>query len=109
VRPYLSLRRRADFARVRRRGRRIEGAHCSIVAVPLRGGGPPHVALVTTKAIGGAVERNRARRRLRAALEAAGVGSNPYEMIVTARISALKAPFGDLSADVRDALARLGG
>lgn len=104
MRPYESLRHRADFARVRRKGRRVEAAHVSILAAPCAGR-RPRVAFVTAKTVGGAVERNRARRRLRAALEGLDLGGR--DLIVTARPSARTAPFGGLREDVAGALARL--
>ena len=107
MRPYESLRHRADFARVRRRGRRLEAAHVSILAAPSSGGRGPRVAFVTAKSVGGAVERNRTRRRLRAALE--GLDLSGRDLILTARPSARTAAFAGLREDIAAALARLRG
>ncbi|MBV8149917.1 MAG: ribonuclease P protein component, partial [Candidatus Eremiobacteraeota bacterium] len=55
MRPYDSLRREADFARIRRRGRRIEMRHFRLWALACGGDGeprPPRVGLVSSKAVG---------------------------------------------------------
>ena len=55
----------ADFAALRSHGTAFRGAHCLLVLVP-RPEEPTRVAFVASKrGVGGAVERNRARRRLR--------------------------------------------
>ena len=108
MRPYDSLRGDAEFARVRRRGRRIEGAHLGIVAVAAPSGRRPRIAIVTPKGYGDAVVRNRARRRLQAALEGLDLPGNPLDMIVTARDSARTVEFPLLRRDLQAALTRLG-
>jgi ribonuclease P protein component len=60
----------------------------------------------TKKSIGGAVDRNRAKRRLRAAAHAQlplyGVAGNDY--VLVARAGTLTSPFADLLADLGAAL-----
>lgn len=89
-----TLRSRAEFDRVFRSGRRqrIGG----IVAIVAPGGSEGfRFGLVAGKRIGGAVERNRAKRRIRHAL---GSVSPPGEidLIVIASSSVLTAPFPEL-------------
>ncbi|MBV8282545.1 MAG: ribonuclease P protein component [Candidatus Eremiobacteraeota bacterium] len=107
MRPYESLRRRADFTRVRRRGRRIETPHVVVLAAPSAAGQRPRVAITTTKAFEGAVERNRARRRVRSALDRLDLAANAFDLILTARPSAQTVSFSALEADLADALGRL--
>ncbi|MBV8074174.1 MAG: ribonuclease P protein component [Candidatus Eremiobacteraeota bacterium] len=108
MRAYDSLSRRADFARLRRRGRRLETPHLTIVAAPASGG-RPKVAFVTVKAFGGAVERNRARRRVRAAFDRLPqMQGRGFDLILTARPSAGGADFAALCEQLSSALARLG-
>ena len=90
-----------------RRGRRLEGKHVSLLAAPSRAGRPPRLAIVTAKALGGAVERNRARRRIRAVLE--GLVPSAFDLIVTARASAQTTPFSGLREELARLLDRLGG
>ena len=107
MRPYDSLRGDAAFARIRRRGRRIDAEHLAIVAASAPKGRRPRIAIVTPRGFGDAVDRNRARRRLQAALERIGLPGNPYDMIVTARDSARTVEFPALCRDFGAALARL--
>lgn len=65
---HLPLRGRSNFNEVYRRGerRRVGG----IVAICAPGpAGPPQVGVVAGKRVGNAARRNRAKRRLRAALD----------------------------------------
>ena len=56
----------ADFQTALRRGRRA-GSRSLVVhlAAPVTEGAPPRVGLVVSRAVGGAVDRNRVKRRLR--------------------------------------------
>ena len=72
---------------------------------------PLRVGFTATKKVGNAVVRNRARRRLRAAVrEVLGVqpGAVPADLVLIARHSTPKRPFGELKSDLSLALARLG-
>src|SRR5688572_4907330 len=63
--PLQRMRSALDFGRMREKGRPLRGAHC-LVVVEARPGEPTKVAFVASrKAVGNAVRRNRARRRLR--------------------------------------------
>ncbi len=69
------------------------------------------VGFTLTKRVGGAVVRNRIRRRLRAALAEAGTAhrSSRVDVVVVGRIDALVCPFDLLVADLDrgiDAVAR---
>jgi len=78
-----------------------------VVAAPSSQGERSRLAVVTTKGFGDAVERNRARRRLRAAF--AGLERTPagLDLILTARISARTVDFRLLCDDLRATLGRL--
>jgi ribonuclease P protein component len=62
------LRRSPEFERVRKRGRRLAGEW--LVVHVLRTEGPTRVGFVAGRGVGGAVERNRARRVLKEAWRA---------------------------------------
>jgi ribonuclease P protein component len=65
--------------------------------------------LTASKKVGGAVERNRARRRLRAALAEimpAGAALG-HDYVLIARSATVRMPFALLKADMRRALQRL--
>lgn len=78
---FVSLRRRGDFQRVYRRGRRYRGPGVTVLTLE----GPsaiPRIGIVSGKKIGNAVNRNRAKRRLReAAAQAALVPKTDYILI----------------------------
>ena len=66
---------------------------------------PPRFGFTVTKKLGGAVVRNRIRRRLKSAIsETAGEGAVAgFDYVVVARATALKRPYVDLLEDVRRA------
>src|SRR5947209_20306540 len=75
--------------------------------MPERNGGLLRVGFTASRRIGGAVERNRAKRRLRAAAEAVlplyGLPGNHY--VLVARRETLIRPFDGLVGDLKSALA----
>lgn len=70
---------------------------------------PPRIGLTVTKKHGNAVERNRIRRRLRAAVRDAlpRAGKDGFDYVIVARRAALGAPFADLVKDIERGIARL--
>jgi len=68
------------------------------------------VGLTVSRKVGGAVARNRARRRLRAAVAAivAAHGRPGFDYVVIGRQATLSRPFDALLADLQAALGRLG-
>lgn len=58
----------------------------------------PRVAIVAGKAVGNAVRRNRAKRRLRAAARQARLPA--VDLVVDARRAAIDAPFDTLPRDL---------
>lgn len=78
-----------------------------VLAAPSPQGQRPRLAVVTTKGFGDAVDRNRARRRLRAAFSGIETPPKGVDLILTARISARTVEFRSLCDDLRMALGRL--
>jgi ribonuclease P protein component len=107
------LRRRADFlaaAKGRRAGMRAftlqaRQRDASDAAETVRYG------LTVTKKVGNAVERNRIKRRLRAAIRFdGGMAFVPgFDYVVVARREMLKLPFTDITTDLALALRRVHG
>jgi len=62
--PQRRLRRRVEFERVLRRGRRLDGRYFVLLAMP-NGGSDDRLGLTVSRKVGAAVKRNRARRLLR--------------------------------------------
>jgi ribonuclease P protein component len=92
------LRRRADFERVRREGRAEHGR--LLVLSVLSGTGEFRAGFVTSTAIGGAVARNRVRRRLREVVRRHQHEIRSENWIVTiARVPAASATFQQLEGE----------
>jgi ribonuclease P protein component len=104
------MRNRADFLRAQRGVRRIaSGLVLEACPTPetLAEAGHLRVGFTASRKIGGAVERNRAKRRLRAA--AAAVlplsGRERTDYVLIARPATLNRPFDGLLEDLAAALA----
>ena len=65
--------------------------------------GPPRVAVTAGKQVGGAVRRNRAKRRMREAVAQAPIRQG-REYVLVATPAVVDAPFGELTAWVRAAV-----
>ncbi len=110
---WTRLRRRADFQRAAR-GRRTNAESFALQsrarADAESGEAGPRVGFTVTRKIGGAVERNRIRRRLKAALAAASaIAPNAdSDYVLVARRPALTRRFAALVADMERAFAQIG-
>lgn len=105
------LRRRAEFQRVSR-GRRAQVETFTLQvnarAEPDANAPNARIGFTVTKKVGGAVQRNRIRRRLKEALRQAGtVAPFPgHDYVLMARRDALTKPFAALVADIERAFAQ---
>jgi len=111
------LKKRSEFLAVAAANRRWaapglvlqarKAAEADRTAEPLR------IGFTATKKIGNAVARNRARRRLRAAVDdvlrrEGPVAAGPADLVLIARAGTSDRPYEALKADLRQALDRLG-
>lgn len=104
-RPFSSLRGRTEFQRLRRQGMRRRVGGVTVVAA-VGGARSPLVGVLAGKAVGGAVRRNRAKRRLREAIARAPLrGDRDY--LVIAGEAVATAPFGVVVGWVVTAVAEL--
>jgi ribonuclease P protein component len=96
-----------DFARVRQQGQRL-ALGCLIANWNrLPDGAAPKLGVVTSKKIGGATERSRARRLLRESFrQHQHELSQPVELILVARNSIAGKTFADVEKDFLAALNR---
>ena len=97
-----------DFLALKAQGRVLRGAHCLVVALA-RPGSPRKVAFVASRrGVGGAVQRNRARRRLREIVRRrwSRMAAQGVWMMFVAFRSALTASHEELVRDVEALLAR---
>lgn len=105
MRSFASLRRTADFARLRQRGRRLATGNLTFY----RGEAAPRderplVGITISKSVGNAVVRNRLRRRLAASLQDLLCSQTPMRLLIIARPSAAALPYAALRDEVRRAL-----
>jgi len=61
---HVRLRSRAEFVAVQERGRRVASRHMTLLALP-NTHGVDRLGVVASRRLGGAVQRNRAKRRVR--------------------------------------------
>jgi ribonuclease P protein component len=95
------LLRRQDFLAAARG--RSQAARGAVVQLRRReDDGPPRVGFTVTRKLGGAVERNRIRRRLKEAVRiAAAEHFRPgYDYVIVGRSAATERPFAKLVSDI---------
>ena len=98
------LLRRADFQSVYKRGRRHFASHMTVFYLRRAEGEGVRVGLTVSRALGGAVERNRMKRRLREAVRLHGVAIGvPVDVVINPKKSLLKAEFLSLREEVAKA------
>lgn len=109
VRLIVPVRDRATFAALRRNGRRVRRG--PITVTWLSGGcdDPVRVAYAIGRKTGGAVLRNRTRRRLRAIVREERASLRPGAYLIGAAAAATALPYGELRATVCKALNALAG
>lgn len=103
------LKRRAEFLRAAREGRKV-GRAALVVQALRREDEATRLGFTATKKIGNAVTRNRAKRRLRAVarLGLAAAPAPGWDLVLIARDDTATCPFGDLAAAFESALRKAG-
>ena len=109
VRTFDSLRRARDFDRLFASGRRVADRLLVVISAPGEAG-RSRVAFVVGKRVGGAVVRNRLRRRLREAFRALShrLPSEGVDLVVLGRGPAGAAPYQRLAESLQRLLTRAG-
>jgi ribonuclease P protein component len=98
-----------DFARVRQAGERLAQGCLIANWQALPAGSPTRLGVVTSRKIGGAVQRNRARRLLRESFRRHQHDlAQPVEIVLVARNSIAGKNFADVERDYLTALKRAG-
>ncbi|HXO17376.1 MAG TPA: ribonuclease P protein component [Candidatus Dormibacteraeota bacterium] len=105
MRRFESLHRQADFARLRRLGRRASTKSLIIYrSALLPSDRSSLVGITVSKSIGKAVIRNKVRRRLAAIVQEALARRQAMRLLVVARPPASETAYTDLRAEVTSAL-----
>lgn len=104
--PLRRLTRRAEFLRTAR-GKRAGRLAFALQATPSEAG-PAGIGFTVTKKVGNAPERNRIRRRLRAAVRACAESFHPrHDYVLVGRREALSEPFAALVAELGTAISKV--
>jgi ribonuclease P protein component len=100
------LLRHSDFERVYKQGRRHFSAHFTVFYLPRSEGEGLRVGFTVKRALGGAVVRNRMRRRLREAVRLNRPGDAPaVDVVINPKPALLKAEFSELQKEIIRAFA----
>ncbi len=106
----LKLKKRKEFVRVAKRGNRVVTTSLVLQAAPALSCSEdkPRFGYTTTKKIGHAVVRNRARRRMRAAVQALYQHAHERtDYVLIGRFSTAECPFETLLKDLKFALKKI--
>ena len=95
------LLRHSDFQRVYKQGRRHFAAHLTVFYLRRAEGSGPRVGFTVGKVLGGAVERNRMKRRLREAVRLHRLSLlGPVDVVMNPKKSLLKVDFSELGNEI---------
>ena len=110
--PDRRLRSRQDFNAVREHGRRVRTRHLTVLALP-NILGRDRLGIIASRRLGGAVLRNRAKRRvremfrLRADRADSAPGVRSLDVVVIPRREAAVARFAEIASELESAIGRL--
>ena len=97
-----------DFERVYKQGKRHFAANITVFYLRREsepGGGNPRIGFTVGKALGGAVQRNLIKRRLREAVRLSGLQPEcPVDIVINPKRSFLSAEFSAIRSEVSAAL-----
>ena len=104
------LRSHAEFQAVSDHGRRVTARYVTLLGRP-NTLGHDRLGIIASRRIGGAVVRNRAKRRLREVFrrQSAAAGARPLDVVAIARRELVGAAFSVVATDFEAALRKLRG
>jgi ribonuclease P protein component len=97
------LLRHADFERVYKQGRRHFAAHLTVFYLARQKAEGVRVGFTVSKVLGGAVVRNRMKRRLREAVRLHGMIPAAMDIVINPKKSLLTAAFIEVQREIRRA------
>jgi ribonuclease P protein component len=102
--------RTADFRKVYDHGKRVSGPLFAAFCLARPDQTSARLGLTVPRAIGGSVDRNRIKRRLREAFRLHRAKLNPqWDIVINPRRTALAAPFTDLERALRKVIDQCNG
>lgn len=106
-RPHQHLKRGGDFARIKAEGHRLTMPMFILNWQPRQNAEFSRLGVVTSKRLGGAVDRNRARRLLRESFRhVQGEIASPVDLVLVARVAIQRQSFQAVVQSLRTALRR---
>jgi ribonuclease P protein component len=103
------LLRHADFERVYKLGRRHFSANLTVFYLPRTNAEGMRIGFTVSRALGGAVDRNRMKRRLRESVRLCWPAVTPCaDVVVNPKKSLLRADFANLQQEIRRAFEVIG-
>ncbi len=96
--------RHADFERVYKQGKRHFAANMTVFYLERSNDLSARIGFTVGRALGGAVQRNRMRRRLREAVRVHGLPEAPVDIVVNPKKSLLTADFTAVQEQVARAM-----
>ena len=103
-RPHERIRRRAEFQQAYEHGARIHGRYSTVFVLP-NNSGAGRLGIAATKKLGGAVQRNRAKRLIREMFRRNKIASG-LDVVVVPKRALLDATLMVLERDYRTTLER---
>jgi len=103
-----SLRRNHEFKRLYNKGKSAASG-CAVVYIRRNGSAENHLGVTVSAKLGGAVQRNRIRRRIKEIYRLNEVKlSTGYDLVIVARMKSKTAGFSELESSVLGLLEKLG-
>jgi ribonuclease P protein component len=103
-RPHERIRRRPEFQHVYGKGVKIHSRYCTVFILP-NAAGVGRLGIAATRKLGGAVQRNRAKRLIREVFRRNKIATG-FDVVVIPKRDLLDASLSDLEADYRTLLKR---
>ena len=105
LRPAERIRRRSDFQRVYQHGIRVHSRYCTVFALRTDGS-PGRLGIAATRKLGGAVQRNLAKRLIREVFRRNKIAEG-FDVVIVPRRELLDASLTVLEADYRSTFDRV--